>query len=579
MYITTTIFIIIILAISIFSYWRIRKYKIESEKREKEMQRKMYELAILKELAERTGYSLNLQNIVDIITGSLHQFLEYVAVSYMLLQPEKVIFKVHLEESVSRTFINNIQDRMLKSLSALLNKEFKKSQVEEVLSGSILVDELDVPVQSFFNIPLVIAEKVVGVITVAHTKLGLYKEEEMTILYKITQQASLAVSRLQEVIAAEQQKLNAMVSSMTEGVVMTDTDYRLVVVNPAAKRAVGIEENEEADIFKFIDNLEGKFDIRGKLEESVKLNKVLIADEIFINNSFFKIFVSPVKGLINLDEEGILGGVVIFQDITHEKEVEKMRDDFTSMMVHELRSPLSGIKKMAEFIGKDNNLPEPKKLNEYLNLIYQNSSDMLGLVNDLLDVARLESGKFELYKEVADVSSIINDRIMFYKPLAEEAKISLSIKLAKNIPKKINIDKEKIIQVLNNLISNALKFTPKGGNIDIQAIVKTRSINLEEEAKKSGLEWRIKKDYKKLNKISDALIIAITDNGEGISNENMKLLFNKFVQFKSSAEKKRKGTGLGLVIAEGIIKAHNGIIGVESEEGAGSTFYFTLPLK
>ena len=155
------------------------------QKREEDISRRMYELAILKEIGDRVGYSLDVQQIVDIITSSLHQFIEYAAVSYMLLEPEKVIFKMHLERSVHRGFVVDVRDRMLGSLGALLDREFKKDAVKEILSGAILIEDVNQPVQSFFNIPLVIADKVVGILTVADTKSGLYKEEEMTILYKL----------------------------------------------------------------------------------------------------------------------------------------------------------------------------------------------------------------------------------------------------------------------------------------------------------------------------------------------------------------------------------------------------------
>ena len=235
------LFIIIglfILIVGVFSYWESRKFKIDLKTREAEMKRRMYEIAILKELSDRVGYSLNIQNIIDIITGSLHQFIDYSATSYVLIEPEKIIFKAHLEKSVSRHFLNDIKGRIIKSLSALLDSDLSKIRIEEIISGAIIVDELSEPVKSFFNIPLVIANKVVGVLTIAHTKAGLYKEEEMTILYKIVQQASQAVTRLQEVVEIEERKLNAMVESMTEGVVMTDKDYRVVVVNPAVKKII-----------------------------------------------------------------------------------------------------------------------------------------------------------------------------------------------------------------------------------------------------------------------------------------------------------------------------------------------------
>jgi signal transduction histidine kinase len=565
-------------AVGLFLYWKSRQLKIDLSKREADMHRKMYELAILKELGDRIGYSLNIQNIIDIILGSLSQFIDYKVVSYMLLEPEKVVFKVHLEQSVSREFIDNIRDRMLKSLSALLDKELKKGQIKESLSGAILIDELKDPVQSFFNIPLAIGERVVGILTVAHTAPGLYKEEEMTILYKIVKQASSAITRLQDVVQTEQRKLNAMVESMIEGVVMTDKDYRIMVANPAAKAVVGLEDKEELSIFDFIDRLEGKFDIRGKLEESVKLDKILTIDEVLIHDHFFQIFVAPVKSSTGMTKGEILGGVVIFHDITHEKEVEKMREDFTSMMVHELRSPLDGIKKLTEIMGEDAIRKSKPKHNKYVQMIHQSSSDMLELVNELLDVAKLESGKFEIYTQPSDIKEIITSRINFYQTSAKNEKIKLAVSLDKSLPAKADFDQVKIAQVLNNLISNALKFTQTGGQVTVQALVHHAGQDIDVEASQAKIEWLLHGKEEKLANLPDSIIIAVTDTGIGISSEQISQLFNKFKQLGNQAKSGIKGTGLGLVIAKGIVEAHKGLIGVASEEGVGSTFYFTLPL-
>lgn len=569
-----------VLIFGFYLYWQSYGIKKSLRKREEEMKRKMYELAILKELGDRIGYSLNIQNIIDIITGSLNQFLKYSAVSYMLLEPEKIIFKVDLEKSVSRKFIDEIRGRMLKSLSALMERDFKKDQVEEVITGAILVEEVEEPVRSFFNIPLVIGDKVVGVLTIAHIEEGHYQEAEMTILYKITKQASLAVTKLQEVVKTEQGKLNSMVESIAEGVVMTDKDYRIMVANPAAKKFIGLEEKKEITIFDFIDNLEGKFDIRGKLEESVKLNKLLMANNILIGDRFFQIFVGPVKSTTGISEGEVLGGVVIFHDITHEKEVEKMREDFTSMMVHELRSPLDGIKKISELLKKDGVKKKKVAYLEYIQMIFKNSSEMLELVNDLLDAAKLESGKFEVFKQPANIKEVIENRIKFFETSAKDAKIHLSQIIAKDVPNIIEFDALRISQVLNNLISNALKFNKPEGTIAIQVFLHKKNEDIGEEAKKNGILWQLPADEKKQTDANDSLVIGVTDTGIGISSQNVGLLFNKFKQFQASAlNKDHKGTGLGLVIAKGIVEAHGGTIGVVSKEGAGSSFYFTIPLN
>ncbi len=566
-----------VFVLGIFFYRQSLHLKVILEEKQKDTQRKMYELAILKELGERIGYSLNIQNIIDIITGSLHQFIEYKVVSYMLLQPEKVIFKVHLEESVSRKFINEVKTRMLKSLSALLNKEFKDSQVEEVMTGAVLIDEIDAPVQSFFNIPLVIGDKVVGVLTVSHTNVGLYKEEETTILYKITRQASEAVTRLQEVITNEQRKLNAMVESMAEGVVMTDTDYRILVANPAMKQILHIEK-EEITIFDFIDNLEGKFDIRGKLEESVKLDKILPVTEVLLGNSYFHILVSPVKINSGLNQGEIIGGVVIFYDITKEKELEKLREDFTSMMVHELRSPLAGIKGISEVMILENKKKKrAKKDAGYANVLLDSSSRMLGLVNDLLDVAKISAGKFEINKENVSVKDLLNDNTQILSTLAKENKINLKVETANGTPEKIFLDKNRIGQALVNLLSNAIKFTKEGGHVNIQVMTHSQGKSIVEEGQESNFTWFIDKDKKEFTELPSSLFLALTDSGFGIAENDTKDLFNKFKQLEASARSDQKGTGLGLSIVKGIVEAHGGLVGVYSKEGSGSTFYMTIP--
>ncbi len=538
----------------------------------------MYELAILKEIGDRVGYSLDVQQIIDIITSSLHQFIEYAAVSYMIIEPEKVIFKMHLERSVHRRFVVEVRDRMLGSLGALLDREFKKDSVQELLSGAILIEDLDQPVRSFFNIPLVIADKVVGVLTVADTKTGLYKEEEMTILYKLIQQASKAVTRLQEVVKTEQEKINAMVESMEDGVVMTDADYRILVINPAAKRIIGQEKKEEITIFDFIDNLGGKMDMRGRLEESVKLKKSFVSDRFELRDKFYQSFVFPVKTMSALNEGEVLGGVVIFHDVTREVELERVREDFTSMIVHELRTPLSGIQKASELLKKPVSKKTTINTKQYVDIIYQNSSGMLDLVNDILDAAKLQAGKFEITAEPADITDVVLNRISFFDISAKDRHIKLGLVASDNVPKATPFDVQRIKQVLNNLISNSLKFTAEGGAVTVSAFMHEPGSPINDETKKAKIQLADLLPDDGFSKLPHSLVVTVTDTGVGIDAGNIPKLFSKFKQLDTNAVVPNiKGTGLGLAIAKGIIKVHGGIIGVVSKVGVGSTFYFTLP--
>lgn len=564
---------------TIYFLLKDRKAKFALQKREQDISRRMYELAILKELGDRIGYSLDVQQIIDIITSSLHQFIEYDAVSYMLLEPEAIIFKIHLERSVHRRFVTDIRDRMIGSLSALLDREFDKKSIKEILSGAIIIEELDEPVQSFFNIPLVIDEKVVGVLTVADTKAGLYKEEEMTILYKIIQQASKAVTRLQSVVKTEQAKVNAMVESMEDGVVMTDADFRILVINPAAKRVIGLELKEDITIFDFIDNLGGKVDIRGRLEESVKLKKSFESEKFLIKDKFFQAFVFPVKTNTVLSGEDVLGGVVIFHDVTKEMELERVREDFTSMIVHELRTPLDVIKKFSEILKKPGKKLDASSYKEYIGMIYQNSSGMLDLVNDILDIAKLQAGKFEINIEPGNLAEIIDNRIKFFEVSAGDKKMKLNSFISPHIPKVALFDIQRIKEVLNNLISNALKFTKENGLVSILAFIHNANTPIESEIKRLKLNLPAPLSDEAFLKTPDSLVVIVTDTGAGIPKEQIGELFNKFKQLGNKEFISNvKGTGLGLAIAKGIVEEHKGKIGVVSEVGVGSAFYFVLPL-
>jgi signal transduction histidine kinase/uncharacterized membrane protein len=561
-----------------YSYWRSARLARNIGIQEAESKRRMYELAILKELGDRIGYSLNIQKIVDIITGSLNQFLNYSTVSYMLLEPGKILFKVDLEMPVSREFIDDIRMRMKASLSALLDKNLDGIPIDESITGA-MIGEISDPVRSFFNIPLVIGGNVVGVLTVAHKDPGLYHEQEMTILYKIVSQASQAVTRLEEVVKAEEGKLNAMVESMGDGIVMTDRDYRVVVVNPIAKLLIGLPGKKEVTIFDFIDKLEGKFDIKGRIEESIVLGKTFVAQDVSIDGGIFQIFVSPVRSNQNPSKEEIVGGVVIFHDVTKERRAEKMREQFTSMIVHELRSPLGNMKKIGEIMREESIRQNKEMYDEYVRMLYQSSSEMLDIVNDLLDVAKLEAGKFEISKRKANLRDVIEERIKVFDTASRDAKIELVGSFGNDVPQEALFDPLRISQVLSDLISNAIKFSRPGGKVFVQAFVHRKGRRVEDEALAAGVNW-FRNDQEKLPQdYDDALVVAVTDTGEGIAKGNIGKLFNKFAQFGSGTRPdKPKGTGLGLVIVKGIIEAHDGIVGVVSEEGVGSTFYFTIKL-
>ncbi len=569
--------------LAFYFFLSFKKKENEIKKEREEATRRIYELAILKELGERFGYSLNVEEILQIITGSLNQFIDYTAVGYVVINAEKIKVNTHIERSVGDKFVAEMKSKMIDSLSALTDKTYDPSKIEEVISGALTLDDVEDKIGSIFNIPLVIGGTVVGVLSVAHIRAGLYKEADMTILYKITNQASEAVSRLQEVVKMEQGKLNAMVESMGDGVLMVDSFYRIVVANPAVKKIINFDSKDrEINVFDFVDFLGGKFDIRGRLEEAVAKKISYLSEKIKLGDNFFEIGVYPVLHSTNKGADQILGSVVVFHDITRDIELERVREEFTSMIVHELRSPLDGIKKIFELIVSGSVLPESSQFKEYLSMAHQSSSSMLELVNDILDLSKLQSGKFEVNKEEANIKEVIENRIAFYKISANSRNISIIPYFDQGLPEKTNFDPQAVKQILNNLISNSLKFTSFGGKIFISAFL----LNPNEPIPGGVLENKEKQlipvfpNENEINVGAKSFCVVVSDTGIGIPENNIKDLFHTFKQAKiSPVDKESKGTGLGLVIAKGIAEAHNGNIGVVSREGMGTSFFFTIPLS
>jgi signal transduction histidine kinase len=226
------------------------------------------------------------------------------------------------------------------------------------------------------------------------------------------------------------------------------------------------------------------------------------------------------------------------------QELDRIKSDFVANVAHEFRTPLTIIKGNVDLVNKGGLGPVTSSQKEMLDGAINIANRLSRLVNDLLDISKIESGKMSLKKEPLDMNKIIDENLVIFDKIIKDRKHSIQKELAKDIPK-INADIDKTTQVFVNLLSNAIKYTPDGGNI----VIKT--VNLENE-----------------------IMVEVSDSGEGIAPENIDKVFDKFTRV--TAEKK-EGTGLGLPIAKDIINLHNGRMWVKSELGKGSQFYFTLP--
>ncbi len=227
---------------------------------------------------------------------------------------------------------------------------------------------------------------------------------------------------------------------------------------------------------------------------------------------------------------------------------QKQHDDFLAMLVHELRSPLSVMKGASDLILKDAQRLSKEQIGMLLNQIRTSSRGMLKIVDDILDVSKIDSGKFEIHKTFGDLNKLLKDECEFYEALAGEKQVSIICNLNDSIPS-FNFDADRVRQVMNNLLSNAIKFLPEGGKITVKTLKNQSNIE-----------------------------IVVSDDGDGIPEDLKIKLFHKFVQLNNNTHSKDLGTGLGLVISKGIVEAHGGNIWIEDNLPKGAKFVFTLPL-
>jgi PAS domain S-box-containing protein len=366
-----------------------------------------------------------------------------------------------------------------------------------------------------------------------------------------------AVVELQDTLAY----LTTIIDNMADGLIVVDKVGVINHINPAASEMFGKAEFEM--IGKNIEILGEK--LNKLVEKSLSTEEVVSTEINLVNQKVGKAVAKSIKKEYFSEEseaKGILGSVILIRDITQEKEVDRLKTEFITVVSHELRTPLTSILGFVEMINKkfvENVLPHldmndsklskaVSKINKNFKIILSEGERITSLINDVLDISKLESGKAIWNFGEISLKEVITDACKALSSLFEQKKLPCYIEVQPDLPA-VYADKERLIQVVINLLSNALKFTEKG-------YIKCR-------AERNG----------------DEILVSIEDTGIGIPEEEKERIFEKFKQVGDLIRGKPKGTGLGLPISKQIVEAHGGKIWVESKLGQGSIFYFTIPLK
>lgn len=372
-------------------------------------------------------------------------------------------------------------------------------------------------------------------------KVKVYGYDELGTLAITFNNLTKKLQEAQAMTEGERRKLSSVLSYMTDGVIATDRKGRVILINDPAVEMLDV--SRETVLSQPITTLLGLSDTY-TFEELVEVNDSLILD--YSTNN--KPYILRANLSVIQKETGFVNGLItVLHDITEQEKINMERREFVANVSHELRTPLTTLRSYLEAL-EDGAWQDEEVAPHFLEVTRNETERMIRLVNDLLQLSKMDSPDYKLYKEWVDFVEFFNHIIDRFEMTKEH-----NVTFKRNLPNNtilLEIDEDKLTQILDNIISNAMKYSPEGGQI-------TFTIKEEEEM----------------------IIVSISDQGMGIPKENLGKIFERFYRVDKARSRKLGGTGLGLAIAKEMVEAHGGHIWAKSEEGKGTEISFSLPYE
>jgi two-component system, OmpR family, phosphate regulon sensor histidine kinase PhoR len=354
--------------------------------------------------------------------------------------------------------------------------------------------------------------------------------------------------RLQvQLLKRQKRNTEAIIYSISDAVIVTDANDRLLMANEPAGEFFGFDVKEI--VLKPLEELVAKKELVKLIANSRTTRMRHVRHELqFGTGNDIHTYDCIISCIFDEDEQ-VCGVVAVLHDITREKEISQMKNEFVSHVSHELKTPLASITAYSEMLV-DGEAADDKTRKEFYAIIQSQAQRLNRLIEDILNISRIESGLIKVKKEHVSTALIVRDAVQMIKSYAAEKEITVEDQTA-IVFDQVNADKDMVSQVVINLLSNAVKYTPNGGKVTVNSEV---------------------------DESQQVVRVTITDTGVGIPAEELPRIFDKFYRVKAN-NKCAKGTGLGLNLVKQIVeKVHQGRVFVTSEVGKGSSFGFELPL-
>lgn len=444
---------------------------------------------------------------------------------------------------------------------------------EPVIVPDVTQDERWAEIQeesprSALCVPLQAGEDILGVLTLSDSRLDYFAEAHLRMvtaaatqiataignaeLYRLIQEQAERLGEMLRLQQTEASKSRAILEGIADGVVVTDSEGRIILFNDAAERILGVPRavvmDESVHVLPATLSSGAEMAARGLAAVSkwvgVPTRDGRLMEERFsVGRQVASVRVTPVMMGAEL-----LGTVALFRDITREVEAERVKNEFISTVSHELRTPMTSIKGYTDLIFMQAAGPITENQRKFLSVIKSNADRLAMLVNDLLDISRIETGRIRLNRQPIPTGEVVEDVVTALSKQAEEKNLTLTMDVEKDLPP-VYADRDRLTQVLTNLVDNACRYTPEGGKVTVT-----------------------------VHRVSDKVQVDVTDTGIGIAPKDQEKIFERFFRADHPVVQETGGTGLGLAIVKSFVEMHNGEIWLDSELGKGTTFSFTMPI-
>ena len=437
---------------------------------------------------------------------------------------------------------------------------------------------------SILSVPLIAHQEVVGVLTLSHHTQDYFNQDHMRLLTAAAGTIAVGVynanlfttiadtvnerSKVLQQLRAESTQITSIMQSLVDGVIVCDIYGAVQLVNRATERLLGrsYEELLLQDLHTILHTLLGNRRAELPLDDLLSRPQDnagelrIFETTLELHNAILSLKLSPV---LSGDDDEMIGAILMIRDTTREVISDRLKTEFISTMSHELRTPMTAIKGFTQLMVMGNLGPLNETQMELMTTIQNNSERMIAIINDVLELTKIESGEITLDLRPIHLAEALSGVMIDLGPRANQRKHTLTLGILPGLPL-VQADAAQLHKVLYNLISNAIKYTPEGGKVAVDA----REVHYAELSNQVQERLQTGRSYLQIN---------VRDTGVGIQPDDMERIFDRFYRTENALKIEAGGTGLGLSLTRPLVELMSGAIWVESEVGVGTTFSFVLP--